>query len=67
MELTLSSPWCLQEACQAAGPVQGHGERSPEGGAVGEEDAEEQVEIRKDRKYFMNFLFIVDDCVHPPK
>lgn len=33
---------CSQETCQAAGPIQGHGERSPEGGAVGKENAEEK-------------------------
>lgn len=38
---------CSQEACQTARPVQGHGERSPEGGDVWEENAEEKGESLK--------------------
>lgn len=36
-----------KETCQTAGPVQGHGERSPEGGAVWKENAEEKEESLK--------------------
>lgn len=40
-------PTRSQEACQTAGPVQGHGEGSPEGGAVWTENAEEKGESLK--------------------
>lgn len=40
-----------KETCQTAGPVQGHGERSPEGGAVWKENAEEKEESLK-TEYF---------------
>lgn len=33
-----------KETSQTAGPLQGHGQRSPEGGAVREENAEEEKE-----------------------
>lgn len=36
-----------KETRQTAGPVQGHGERSPEGGAVWKENAEEKEESLK--------------------
>lgn len=42
---------CSQEARQTAGPVQRHGERSPEGGTVWKENAEEKRESLKKRAY----------------
>lgn len=52
---------CSQEACQTAGPVQGHGERSPEGGAVWEENAEEKGESLKTRLTFTQWT--LNTCV----
>lgn len=55
-----SSFVCPQEACQTARPVQGHGERSPEGGAVWKENAEEEGESLKNVIIFQNGL---ETCV----
>lgn len=38
-----------KETSQAAGPLQGHGERSPEGGAVRKENAKEEKESLKNK------------------
>lgn len=39
-----------KETSQAAGPLQGHGERSPEGGAVWKENAKEETKSLKEIK-----------------
>lgn len=41
-ELRLLDFFVQKEKSQTAGPLQGHGERSPEGGAVWKENAEEE-------------------------
>lgn len=55
---------CSQEACQTAGPVQGHGERSPEGGAVWKENAEKKGESLKNiLTLSMDFKCVLCVCV----
>lgn len=52
-----------QETCQVAGPIQGHGERGPEGGAVWKENAEEKGESLRSCLYVWWTLNAMCVCV----
>lgn len=52
-----------QEACQTGRPVQGHGEGSPEGGAVWKENAKEKGESLKNMLVLLNGLKMSCVCV----